>query len=244
MRNDHRWIGALLGVALGAVLAAPAWGEVRVRTGRHGDYRMTQILTGGVRSEGRIWGAVSARPDSRLALNLEGDWNGDLWPRIAESNASPHHPWAVWSRYNCNGREYDLAWSRWAPSGWEPIAWVDQQGLSGDDLDADLAFDPEGRPYVVWWRDEGGQGRIYLSLFLVNRWMAPYAVTDGSIDSRFPIVELTADADTPIRVEYETPEGIVSQLVTFDEPVTITDNIDPLDHLRMEHEPVLIGSLP
>ena len=93
----------------------------------------------------------------------------------------------------------------------------------------DVTFDESGRPYFVWWRDENGQGRVYLSIFLVTLWMESYAVSDPAIDARYPTIELGDEG--VILVLYDTPQGTIEHTVLFDEPVTITDDIDPLDHI-------------
>jgi hypothetical protein len=206
--------------------------EVSVKTDRKGDYQMTQVTTSGGRSAARVWSVVGRSPGKR-ALNPEGDRNGDLWPSIAEHNLAPHHPLVVWSRYN--GSQYDLAWSRWERTGWEPVRWVHEGDGQGDDLDADVAFDPvRGRPFLVWWRNENGTGRVYLSVFLASEWLAPYQISEQHTDGRFPRIEFHDGGE--IRVQFETPAGTVSQLVTFNEPVTITDDINPHDHLRLRGE--------
>lgn len=231
--------GSLL---LGCALDAMA--EVRVKTDSRGEYWQTQIVIAGPRWSPRVW-TVSGRSDTHVkqALNPGGDLNGDLWPFIGESPVAPHLPWVVWSRRN--GTQYDLAWSRWTRrAGWSQIDWVEADA-TGDDLDAEVTFDVGGRPHVVWWRNEGGTGRVYLNIYLTcpaastscsSRWLGTYPVSDGALDSRFPTVEVQPDGS--IRVEFETSEGLVSQLVTFSVPDTITDDINPLDHLRLEGQPV------
>jgi len=199
MRRDLM-VTALCLTILG--LAFPARAEVRADTDRHGVYKMTRVLQGGERSS--VWSPV--RQASRAAaLNLFGDRNGDLFPTIRENRVAPHHPWIVWSRFN--RAQYDLAWSRWSEGAWEPIRWVEPSNETpGDSLDADLRFDHSGRPYVAWWRNEGGSGRIYISVFLGSRWMTSLAISTEGV-----------------------PEGMVEQTVYFDLPETITDDINPLD---------------
>jgi len=99
----------------------------------------------------------------------------------------------------------------------------------GHDVDPDLAFDAGGRPFLTWWRDDNGQGRVYLSLFLVTQWMIAYPVSEPGVNARFPSIVVLPDGE--IVVTFETDEGIIEQTVIFDEPVTITDDIDPLDYI-------------
>lgn len=228
-------------VALAIVgLCLPAAAEVRVRTDRHGGYQWTQVITGGSRLQpvSRVWSLVG-RSTGQQALNPQGDRNGDLWPTIRESSLAPHHPWVVWSRNGAHG--YDLAWSRWSPAGWEPVQWVHDRVLSvGDDLDADLTFDRDGRPFMTWWREEPRGGRVYITGFAYGNWTRPHPVTEPGEDAWQPVIELLADGG--LLVTYETETGAVSQLVKFEEPVTITDDIDPVAHFRNEGQPVAASS--
>jgi hypothetical protein len=209
----------------GLVCTIDSRAEVRAITDRNGDYRGTRIV-GGVRNG--IW-SPSTRVRAKAILNPGGDLNGDRWPAIAESNIKPHFPYVVWSRRN--GSRFDLAWSRWEGDRWRQISWLDPQSHEGgDNLDAHLTFGPGARPYVVWWRQNGQQGQVFLSIYLKSQWMAPFPLTDGSVDSRYPHVEVSSKGD--ILVRYHTPAGDVQQEVFFDSPVTITDDVNPLDCVR------------
>lgn len=211
------------------VSARAAVAEVRAVTGRDGTYQMTQVVLDG--RSGGVWSAPT-RGERVGVLNEGGDRNGDLYPRIQESSLAPHHPWVVWSRFNTHDGEYDLAWSRWTAVGWEPIRWLEPQPSGGDNLDVDMGFDALGRPYVVWWREQDGHGRVYLSVFLVTSWMAPFPVSPGSVDSRNPSLDVRAPGVMVVR--YETPVGTVEETVLFTAPVTITDDINPLDYVHSE----------
>jgi hypothetical protein len=221
MRRDLM-VTALCLAILG--LAFPARAEVRVVTDRHGVYKTTRVLQGGERTN--VWSPVR-RAGRAAALNLFGDRNGDLFPTIRESRVAPHYPWIVWSRFN--RAQYDLAWSRWTDGAWEPVRWLEpSSSIPGDSLDADLRFDLSGRPYVVWWRNEGGVGRIYISVFLDGRrWMPSLAISEEGQDSRYPALEIETPDEAVVR--YETEGGTVEQTVRFDLPDTITDDINPLD---------------
>jgi hypothetical protein len=208
--------------------------EIRVVTDRNGDYRETRILMPDMLAFGagasNVWTPVG-RVGKDATLNPTGADNRDLWPAIAESKGSANRAWAVWSRLD--GLDYDLVWSRWTDDGWQRIEWLDEGTAGqGDDLDPYITFDINGRTYVAWWRAEGDFGRVYLSMFLVTQWMTAFPVSDFDVDSRYPSVEVLSDGT--IFVKYETPEGTVVHTVVFDEPVTITDDIDPLDHLSSE----------
>ena len=217
-------------------VTAPTLSEVRVKTDRRGEYETTQVITGSRNTSARIWTVFGKGRGSRFALNPHGDRLDDLWPAIAENSLAPYHPWVVWSRHN--GNDYDLVWSRWEQSTWKAVDWIHPETPPGDDLDANLAFDSTGRPYVVWWTVGPDGGQVYLSLFLATQWATAYGVSADGVDARYPVVHVGEDGE--IHVEYETDEGTVSQLVLFEQPDTITDDIDPLDRLRLEGDPVVI----
>ena len=61
-------------------------------------------------------------------------------------------------------------------------AWVyPVDSIAGDDLDPSLAVDESGRPYLAWWRNNSGQGRVYMSIFLATQWMIAYPVTEPGV---------------------------------------------------------------
>lgn len=230
----RNWLVAAL-CLLALVVSVPAIGEIRVITDRDGSYETTRVLLD-ERGAG-VWSVVR-RGNSRTTLNVLGDRNGDFFPTIEESPIVPFHPWVVWSRLNQS--QYDLAWSRWDGARWEPTRWIQpEDSAPGDDLDADLTFDEIGRPYLVWWRDEGGVGRIYLSLYLDNAtWLEAYPVSGGEVDSRYPSVKIGEGESVIVR--YYTPAGYVEQTVVFDLPDTITEDINPLDFVsNLGHEVVI-----
>jgi hypothetical protein len=221
MRRD--WTVTALCVLILGGWSLASLAEVRVVTDRDGDYRTTRVLQNG-RQES-VW-SLMRRGASGRALNPLGDRNGDLFPTIRENRVAPYHPWVVWSRLN--GAQYDLAWSRWTGVEWQPTRWIDPANASpGDDLDADLDFNETGRPFVAWWRDEDGTGRVFLSVFLSTTWMKPFAVSAPDVDGRFPSLEVLAPQEVVVR--YDTPQGLVEQTVVLELPDTITDDINPLD---------------
>jgi hypothetical protein len=226
MRRDFV-VTALCLLAL--ALSVQAHAEVRVLTDRHGAYKMTRVVLDG--RTGRVWSPLR-RGNTATVLNIGGDRNGDLYPTVGETPLEPYYPWVVWSRYNQD--QYDLAWSRWDNSGWEPIRWVDPAAEPelGDSLDVDLTFDDVGRPYVVWWRDEGSGGRVYLSVFLATSWMRSFAVSEIGVDSRYPLLAVPEPGLMVVR--YSTPAGTVEQMIVFTEPDMITDDINPLDYIHTE----------
>ena len=231
MRRD--WLVTALSL-LALVMSVQALAEVRVITDRTGAYKTTRVVLD--ERGGGVWSAVR-RASSRTALNVLGDRNGDFFPTIGESTVAPYHPWVVWSRLYES--QYDLAWSRWNGDRWEPIGWIEPTSSPpGDDLDVDLSFDQVGRPYIAWWRDEDGVGRIYLSTFLGTGWMQAYPVSAWGLDSRYPTIEVREGGTLVVR--FDTPEGQVEQTVIFDLPVTITEDINPLDFVFNDGFAILV----
>jgi len=221
MRRGLIIIGTLLVAAFGLQVIA----EVRGTTDRKGRQRGTETSIGTDRPAD-VWRAIPGNTRSG-ALNPLGSQMGDLFPTVAESNVTPYIPWVVWSRHT--GVDYDLVWSRWRGTQWEPIRQLFPGENVGDDLDADLRFDAHGRAFVTWWRDEGGVGRVYMSFFLQSRFGEPFLVSPKWHDARYPVFE--AISDELFRVRYQTPEGTFDGLVAVGSPVTITDDLNPLDYI-------------
>jgi len=218
----------LVCVLLIVALSAQTLAEVRVLTDRDGSYRMVRV-TQDTRGE-NVW-TPALRSNPATTLNVYGDRNGDLRPTIRESPVTPYHPWVVWSKAGESG--YGLAWSRWEEDSWAQISWVAPSEEAGDDLDADVGFDGSGRPYVTWWHHDKGAGRVLLSLFIgETAWMIPFPVSEDGVDSRFPRFESVSENSVAIR--YETSAGTVEQVISFTFPVTITEDINPLDYVQTE----------
>jgi hypothetical protein len=215
----------VLGLAAQGVRA-----EVAAQVDPRGNYLLTRVDPVGEAPTLRIW-SLTDRPlglrGRTVPLNVDGDLEGDLWPEIGESVVAPHHPWVVWSRDN--GEDFDLIWSRWSDRGWEAVQWLEPEPALGDDLDPSVSFDPDGRPYLVWWRDEYGLGQVYFSMFLATQWMGGFVLTNPSVDARYPTINMLGFGE--FEVTYDTPSGAVTQLVAFDWPVTITDDINPQNHI-------------
>ena len=53
-----------------------------------------------------------------------------------------------------------------------------------------------------------------------------------------PTIEITDDGR--LIVEFETPRGMYAQVVQFNQPVTITDDINPFAHIELVGEAVMI----
>ena len=201
--------------------------EVSVRTDRDGHYVTTQIQLSksGLGNDEGLWGHRGVAERNLQVLNPDGDRNGDLWPLIVESNITPHYPWAVWSRYE--GLGYRLVWSLWNGTEWQEIGPVNGRA-SGDELDPDLAFDPQGRPSLVWSREEGGIHQIYFSRFVKKRFIPAVLVSDPTESGRYPQI-LSNDGER-IVVEYTGIGGTIRRTVVLSQPVTITDDINPVGY--------------
>jgi hypothetical protein len=230
------WIAALGSLLVLSALAVRA--EVRAITDRSGVYKAIRVTKSG---RGGVW-APTRRVDTGASLNPHGDRQRDLWPAVRESSLSPHHPWVVWSRLN--GSDYDLVWSRWSAGRWESVQWLDGSSSSpGADLDPNLQFDRTGRPFVVWWRDRGAKGgSVYLSMFVGPTWLRPFEISAPSVDARYPVLEI--EKDHTLVVRFVTDEGLVEQTVLFDDPDTITDDINPMDYVYLAGAAVLVERYP
>ena len=101
---------------------------------------------------------------------------------LQRARRTPHYPWAVWSRFEEAG--YRLVWSMWTGTEWKDVGEVNGRVL-GDELDPDIAFDPRGRPSLVWSREEGGVHRIYFSRFVKEGFLNPILVSDPT--ENFPL---------------------------------------------------------
>lgn len=234
MGTRRSWlIGSAL--LLAAVIGLESRAEIAVETDAFGNYVKTTVLTQSSVRQQRVWRVVRRHVGGLYPLNPDGDRLGDLFPSIGENRVDRNHPWAVWSRFN--GEDFDLVWSRWKErTGWTTIQPLTGEPQIGDDVAPQLVFDPTGRPFLAWWRDENGTGSVYLSFFLATRWMPPVRVSDASVDSRSP--RLGFHADGSVRVEFQTASGLETRSVYFPEPTTITDDLDPCAQL------VIKGPLP
>ena len=231
MQRVIRIMGICSLLACAVVLATPeALAEVSVRTTRGGEYVETVVTPGGPSWNPGIWG-IRARASMRrgtAVLNPEGDRMGDLAPEIGEMSTAPHHPWAVWSRYN--GQDYDLVWSAWNRS-WSPVQSLraGDTNFAGDDLDPSISFTKRGRPLLAWWNQnpETGRGEVYFSMFLSSQWMTPVRISSDDFGGRRPEVYLNRDGQ--IEIQYQSDDGAaeLTQQVLLYNPGTITDDIDP-----------------
>jgi hypothetical protein len=204
---------------IGAAGVFEARAEVSAKLDEDGQYAGMYVRI--VSSTRRIWsgGLITI---NRRPLNPNGDALGDLAPTIVENPRNLNYPTVVWS--HPNGPDYDLVYSRWTGGSWAPMAFVQNDNLSND-LEPRLAFTPNGRPYLVWWSDEGGTGSVYFSMFLESRWMTPVRVSTPGTDSRH--ADLYIANELTVTVSFDTPGGRTNRIVTIPNRSTITDDIDP-----------------
>jgi hypothetical protein len=205
------------------VVCAPTQAEVSAEVDAFGTYVRTVVVTNSSVRRTKIWSPFRSRT-TRLMLNSTGDATGDLWPSILE-NPRDRHPWVVWSHHD--GTSYALAWSRFEGGRWRPVDLLLPVDAVADDLDPVLAFNDIGRAHVTWWRQESGQGRVYVSLFLATRWMVPLLLSEPEEDARAPSIVIFPDRR--IQITYVTQGGTVTKLVTPNAGATITDDINPFN---------------
>ena len=231
LRNKTATVLLMACLAVGLFAAPPVSAEISAECDDQGRYVRLLYRTNASVKNLKIWSTNRKVRPNIFPLNPEGDALMDSWPYHVENRHDGNRPYVVWSRFN--GYDYDLVWSRWGDDGWSPVQWVDFNTQFGVEQDANLASHPDtGRPHLVWWSDEGGIGRVYLSIFLHSRWMGRFLVSDLDVDSRYPVVEFVED--NKIKVTYDTVDGPVSRLIVFNAPQTITDDIDPMTHLKRE----------
>jgi len=238
MMKRYRCLCLLIACVLLAGMLGQSLAGVTARVDRRGNYLGTQLVPAGPQSDPRVWSVRSRGLRAGNALNPGGDLNGDLWPTIVESPREPHYSWVTWSRFN--GTRHSIAWSRWTDRGWSSIEWLADKYVRYDQLDPAMTLDAQGRPFVAYWSEEGGKGRVYLSLFLATRWMKPIPISAAELDSRAPEIRLGKFGR--VVVEYDTDEGRMSQVVLLSDPGTITDDINPQGRLTLRDPTPMAGA--
>jgi hypothetical protein len=233
MKNTSRGftvvlLAVVLTLSAASVATAPR-AEVSAEVDPHGNVIRMLVLTRVAVGHTLIW-TVGPVQDGHEPLNPLGDFNHDLWPVYVQDPQNGNKPWVVWSRFN--GVGYDLAWSTWDQSGWKDIQWLQELPTTGNDVDPDLALNDSGRPYVAWWSDEGGFGKVYFSLFLETRWMTQFQISADGVDSRYP--EMTINEDGSVTIGFETPNGQEFRTILFNDGVGIVDDAEPTNTFTVE----------
>ena len=232
---------AVLATSLAAFTTVFA--EVVARTDRNGDYVSTQVFAKLDPLGTKIWaprGRSARALRYAVALNPDGDRNGDLAPAIGESDAGLSESWVIWSRFNGGG--YDLAFSRWDRGDWSAIDWVSELATEVDELDPRIDISAFGTPYIAWWSEVEGVGSVYVSRYLESRWLSPFTISLEGVDSRHP--EMAMGYNGVLYVQYQTEEGSVVQTIRITEPDTITDDINPVGLFELYGRPGPTGIRP
>ena len=199
------WIGPRRFVAAVAVLFvswafAPLKAEVSVVTDSHGRYVRTLVVSESKGGRRLYWSPTRRGVDTRLVLNPTGDRLGDGAPVIGEQPGS-RQPWVIWSA--ADGHDREIAFATWSNGRWQGPALLERSDNPYDDLNPRLAFDPQGRPVVAWWRNEEIP-RIYLSTYREGAWSTPLPISDASTPSRFPSLRIQGNLAV---VTFSTAQG-------------------------------------
>jgi hypothetical protein len=205
----------------GLVAALPLRAEVSAKLDAHGHYSCMIFRYTPGSGGGRVW-SVSSPATNRRPLNPFGDIRGDLAPTVLENGAQSNYPIAVWA--HPSGGDYDLVYSQWLGTAWSGIRHVHAH-TAGNEFEPMMTFNSGGQVFLVWWRNDQGQGSVYFSMLNGIQWTDPLRISPMRVDARHPTV--TALTDTVIRVTYETSAGTVSRDVILSRSESITDDIDP-----------------
>jgi hypothetical protein len=169
---------------------------------------------------------------SRVVLNPTGAGRADGAPSVAEHPLTGL-PWAVWA-YN-EGGDYELAFAFFDGGTREWIGPILLGGASNGvaDMEPTLAFSPDGRPLVAWWRmsADGSEQSVWFTSRQNGVWMPPARLSSARENARKPALALTADS---LIVAFETDRGVrirtfpaASALVGGFEPAGGADGPDP-----------------
>jgi hypothetical protein len=95
-----------------------------------------------------IWRKLSPTDSVHLALNPQGEVNGDGMPSIV-TGAGTGLVAVAWSRNSANG--FDIVVSRFVAGAWTAEQVV--AGSSASELDPNLVLDPNGSVHLFYWVD-------------------------------------------------------------------------------------------
>jgi hypothetical protein len=108
----------------------------------------------------------------------------------------------VWSA--ADGQDREIAFATWSNGRWQGPALLESSDNAYDDLNPRLAFDSQGRPVVVWWRNEATP-RIYLSIYREGVWSTALPLSDASVPSRLPSLRIQGNLAV---VTFSTSQGL------------------------------------
>lgn len=199
-----RSIGSALALLL---LPGVALAEVSVMVHpRTGEVQKVFYLAG-VRGDGTtiVWSQVRPGVPRRFLLNPLGDTLED-GPPVIRTDPASGLPWVVWAARVTN--VHQIAISHWAEPGWSPRRYVVPfpAPYYHDDINPDLTFDAQGRPFLVWERS-GSIGSILFSTLLDGHWTEPLRISPEGVDSRSPSITIEEGA---AKVRFLTPDGWVT----------------------------------
>jgi len=117
--------------------------EISAQLDGSGNYVRTVVFANASVHNLKIW-TVTRTKIGFTPLNPQGDAAGDMWPFILETPTVQRWPWAVWSHFN--GHDFDLVYSRWTGTGWQPTTSVEAAPGAGDAITPRLAYDTTARP--------------------------------------------------------------------------------------------------
>ena len=165
-----------------------------------------------VRSRGArpiVWAQVRPGVPQNQLLNPQGDVTGDLAP-VIRLHPQTGNPWAVWPMRVAN--QYQVGVSYWTGTGWSPTQRIvtAPDPYYYDEVQPSFTFDFAGNPFVVWERAEPTH-QILFSTLMGGVWTPPLLLSDPSLDSRGPSIEMDG---ARARISYATPTGTVT--LTYD----------------------------
>ena len=129
-------------------------GELSVDVNRHGEAKLHFQTKGGL-----VWTKFRRIPDNRV-LNLFGDRLGDQAPCFGINPASGM-PMAVWA---LNEGDYEIVYSRFDQGSWiQPIKIENEPLDFFNDVLPSIDFDALGNLFIVWQKEMGFSGQIYVS---------------------------------------------------------------------------------
>lgn len=212
---------AVLVLLLTIVGIGAARADVAAVLDENGDYLRTDIRM--VR-QGRIT-SVWLGEDSRIRrdrysgvervpFNESGAFRADGAPSVADHPLTGL-PWAVWS-FNEDG-DYELALSYFDGQYWSSPMLIGSGPNGADDMEPKLAFTPDGRPLISWWRmsKDGSEQSVWLQSRAGGEWLEPIRISSTRREARRPSLLLE---DEKLIIAFETERGIEIRTYSLDAP--------------------------
>ena len=226
---------SLFALAMGLLARGMARAEVGVVTPAgsptHRVAYIFDIIEEGPTPFGSVWRKVSPVDTVHLALNPEGEANGDGMPSVV-MDANTGLVAAAWSRNSATG--FDVVLSRFVSGSWT-VPQVVVGAPSASELDPQLVLAPDGSLHMFYWVDGAAPQVLHkVAPSDLSSWSAPELVSQPGVASCRPA---GAFFDGVLRVAYEvhnfgsgnTPRQVV--LARFEngaftpEVVAMTNNL-------------------